>query len=323
MKTKILITGASGFVGGAFCQRHGTHPGLEIRGLGRRPTSLPGYIQADLTKPLEIDWKPDVVIHAAARSSPWGSYQEFHRQNVEATENVVELCKQKNVSKLIYISSSSVFYKEGDQLQIYEEDPIGPDFVNTYAQTKYEGELVAKEFPGKVVILRPRAVFGPGDTVLFPRILRAAQSQRMVKISRPGPAAVGDLIYIDTLVDYMLTAALVECSGEFNLTNNQPVEIISFLESVFEQLDLPKPTREVARDRAMKFAGLLEFVYGTFLPWMEPPITKFGVGVLGFSKTFNVQRCLDALGPPSVDLKTGIAEFVAWQKEQWAAKQAA
>src|SRR5690606_8693021 len=52
MKTRILVTGASGFVGRAFCVRHQGRDDLEIRGLGRRPSDLPGYIQADLALPL-------------------------------------------------------------------------------------------------------------------------------------------------------------------------------------------------------------------------------------------------------------------------------
>jgi len=61
-KTKILITGASGFVGSSFCRQFATREDVEIRGLGRRSTDLPNYIRADLTQPLQLDWQPDVVI---------------------------------------------------------------------------------------------------------------------------------------------------------------------------------------------------------------------------------------------------------------------
>lgn len=316
-KTKILITGASGFVGGAFCRQFGACDDLEIRGLGRRPSDLPGYIRADLTRPLQLDWQPNVVIHAAARSSPWGSLSEFRDQNVRATQNVIDFCTQQQVPRLIYISSSSVFYREADQLHMTEASPIGPNFVNHYAQTKFEGEQLVRSFSGSWVILRPRAVFGPHDTVLFPRILRAAQQGKMAFIGRAVAPAIGDLIYIDSLCEYIRRAALDgSITGDFNLTNNEPIEIQSFLLRIFAALDLPTPTRSIPRKRALVIATAIEWFFKCFIPWKEPPITRFGIGVLGFSKTFDVSQCLRVLGPPSVSLEEGLQHFIHWQKQQ-------
>jgi len=317
MKTRILITGASGFVGGSFCRQFASHENLELRGLGRRESGLPGYIRSDLTKPLQLDWKPDVVIHAAARSSPWGSLAEFRRQNVEATRNVIDFCAGQKVPKLIYISSSSVFYKEADQLNLTELSPSGPRFLNHYARTKWEGEQLVRDYLGSSVILRPRAVFGPHDTVLFPRILRAAQQGQMASITRPGAPAIGDLIYIDSLCDYILRAALdTQLTGDFNLTNNEPVEIQSFLASIFAGLGLSPKSRNIPLGRALIIGTIIEWFYKCVLPWKEPPITRFGVGVLGYSKTFDVSKCVRVLGQPSVSLQEGLRRFIDWQKQQ-------
>ncbi|WP_395740684.1 NAD-dependent epimerase/dehydratase family protein [Prosthecobacter sp.] len=316
-KTKILITGASGFVGGSFCRQFGTREDLDIRGLGRRPSDLPGYIRADLTQPLHLEWQPDVVIHAAARSSPWGSLREFRQQNVLATKNVIDFCAAQKVPRLVYVSSSSVFYREADQLGMTEKSPVGAAFVNHYAQTKFEGEQLVRSFSGTSVILRPRAVFGPHDTVLFPRILRAAQQGKMAFISRPGAPAVGDLIFIDSLCEYIRRAALdTSITGEFNLTNNEPVEIQSFLLLIFAELGLPTPSRTIPRERALVIATAIEWIYKCLLPWKEPPITRFGIGVLGFSKTFDVSKSLRVLGQPSVSLEEGLQRFITWQKQQ-------
>lgn len=287
---------------------------VEIRGLSRREMTLPNYIRADLTRPLQLDWSPDVVIHAAARSSPWGSLAEFQRHNVLATNHVLDFCKSKNVRKLVYISSSSVFYREGDQFGMTEETQIGPDFVNHYARTKFEGEDVVRSFPGDWCILRPRAVFGPGDTVLFPRLLRAASQGSMVTITRSGPPAVGDLIYIETLCDYMLQAALnLRATGEFNLTNNEPVEIQAFIAETFSRLGLPPVTRAITKSKAMFVAWMLEKVFGLMMLKMEPPITRFGVEVLSSSKTFDVSKSIRVLGPPSVGIEEGLRRFIEWQ----------
>jgi len=318
MKPKILITGASGFVGGSFCRQFATRNDIEIRGLARRPLAGPNNIQSDLTKPLELDWRPDVVIHAAARSSPWGSLAEFRRQNVLAMRNVVDFCKARGVAKLVYISSSSVFYREEDQYNMTEESPMGPRFANHYARTKYEGEQVVRTFPGAWAILRPRAVFGPHDTVLFPRILRAGREGRMASITRPGPPAMGDLIYIDSLCDYILRAALDPAAqGDFNLTNNHPVEIQAFIADIYARLGLPPTKRSIPLSRALILGTAIEWFFKVFLPCKEPPITRFGVGVLGFSKTFDISKCLRVLGKPSVDLAEGLDRFIQWQKAEW------
>jgi nucleoside-diphosphate-sugar epimerase len=198
-----------------------------------------------------------------------------------------------------------------------ERTPIGPDFVNHYARTKFEGEEIVRGFSGAWCVLRPRAVFGPRDSVLFPRLLRAARQGRMVSITRPGPPAVGDLIFIDTLCDYMLRSAIDPAvTGEFNLTNNEPVEIQAFIADIFSQLGLPSVKRTIPKVKAMRMAWLLEKVFGFLMPSTEPPITRFGVEVLSSSKTFDVSKSLRMLGPPSVGLQEGVRRFVEWQKQQ-------
>ncbi|MBX3741685.1 MAG: NAD(P)-dependent oxidoreductase [Akkermansiaceae bacterium] len=313
----ILITGASGFVGGSFMRWAERHPDVCVHGIGRRKLAMANYTSCDLTKPLELEQTPDVIIHAAARSAPWGSLQEFRRQNVTATENVVDFCVRKGVKHLIYISSSSVFYREADQEGMTEETPIGPDFVNHYARTKYEGELAARKFPGRVVVLRPRAVFGEGDTVLFPRILAAARAGRMYRFLREGPPVRGDLIHIGSLCDYMLRAALdPRIEGDFNLTNDAPVEIGPFLWEIFGRLGIALPDKTMTCENALKLATAIEWVYKIMMPCKEPPITRFGIGVLAYSKTFDASKTLRVLGRPAVSLEDGVEAFIRWQKQQ-------
>lgn len=309
---KILITGASGFLGSSFMSAYENEH--EIYGIGRRVLKKKNYYSFDLRKPIDWDITPDVVIHCAAKSSPWGSYDEFYEQNVLSTQNVIDFCKRKSVKKLIYISSSSVFYKNADQFKINNETTIGPDFVNDYAKTKYMGEeLVKEQFPNHV-ILRPRAVYGQGDTVLFPRILTAARKGKLPQII--GKEVIGDLVYIDNLIHYMLQACVQDITGEFNLTDGQPVEIYSFLKTILNKLDINVQFKPVSIGKAMFFAGLIENVYRILPIKSEPPITKFGVGVFSYSKTFDVSDTQKVLGLPPYTTEQGVERFVKWQKEQ-------
>jgi nucleoside-diphosphate-sugar epimerase len=314
---RILVTGASGFIGGSFVARFRRRPGLAIHGVGRRLLADPDYTACDLSRPFELAFRPDVVIHAAARASPWGTAAEYRRDNVEATRRVIDYCLRTGRPRLIHVSSSSVFYRPGPQLGLTEASPIGPRFVNRYAATKAAAERLVEDYPGAWMIVRPRAVFGPGDTVLFPRILHAARRGRLPILVPRGAPAVGDLIYIDTLTDYLLAAAVrTELHGAYNLTNAQPVPIQDFLFDLFTRLDLPLPRRRVSIGSAMVAAVLAEAAWRVLRLPGEPPVTRFGVGVFAWSKTFDVSKALADLGPPSVSIADGVEAFVRWQRGQ-------
>lgn len=314
--TRILITGASGFVGGAFMRRFSGREDLLLHGVARRPMPWSNSTQLDLTREFSLDFTPDVVIHAAAHVSPWGSAREFREKNILATENVINFCRQSGMPKLIYVSSSSVFYRDAPQLNITEQSPIGPDFINDYAASKYAGELRVGDYEGDSVILRPRAIFGPGDTVLFPRILAAAKRGRLPLFDSPAGPAVGDLIYITTLCDYLLKAALTPAiTGAYNLTNAEPVAFQALLLDVLQRLGLPTPTRRLKVQHAMWLAGALEAIYRCFRITREPPLTRYGVSVLAHSKTFDVRKMLADFGPPSVSLAAGVTEFIESQRD--------
>lgn len=322
---KILLTGASGFIGGAFMRRFGSLDELDLFGIGRRQSpALPAsvrYRSLDLSQPFDIDFNPDVVIHAAARASPWGSALEYRIQNVETTRQVIRFCERKGWPRLIYISSSSVFYRNEHQFGLHEKSPIGPEFVNAYAASKYAGELLLGDYPGEKTILRPRAVFGPGDTVLFPRILAAAKTGRLFRFVSDGLPAIGDVIYIDVLCDYILAAATRHTvQDSYNLTNAEPVEIETFLCGILRALDLPTPQRTVTVSAAMRGAYCVEWIYRTLRLFGEPPVTRFGVSVFAYSKTFLPWRMLADFGPASVPLSEGVERFVNWQKQQWLLK---
>ncbi|MBB3822284.1 nucleoside-diphosphate-sugar epimerase [Xanthomonas arboricola] len=319
MTLRILVTGASGFVGGAFLRRFQGQPGLEIHGIGRRASDLPNYHRIDLSRPFSLEWQPDVVIHAAALASPWGTRAQFQLHNVQATANVIDFCKQHGCPRLLYVSSSSVFYREAHQYDLDEHSPIGPHFVNTYAQTKYLGETLLERYPGPASVLRPRAVFGPGDTVLFPRVIAAARKGALPRFIGQTQPVIGDLIYIDTLCDYLYRAATApQLQRSYNLTNAQPVDVQQLLLEVLARLRLPMPQRQVRIGTALRMASVVEGLYRVLRLRGEPPITRFGVGVFAYSKTFNPHRMLADLGPPSVDLDAGIEAFVRWQAAQWA-----
>lgn len=314
---KILITGASGFIGGALFRAF-RDAGWSVNGIGRRSLNWEQYISHDLSLPIPEALQQqlggtDVVLHAAARSSPWGTPRDFYDANVVATENVVQLSERLNVSKLIFLSSSSVYYRPEDQLGIRESTPQAAPPVNLYAASKQAGESIVRKSSRAWCILRPRAVYGVGDSVLFPRILKAAQAERLPLLIRQGEPVIGDLLSVANLVDVCVKAADDESiRGDFNLTDDHPVALIAFLLELFERLAVPVPRRRLSTQTAFRMAGLLEKGYAWFAPRREPPITRFGVHVFAYSKTFDVHKMLQTFGPPKQTVEQAVRDFVDW-----------
>ena len=318
---RVLVTGSNGFVGSRIATLLRARGDFVI-GLGRSPVAASAVNQYrchDLTQPLTFTEPVDAVVHCAALASPWARPAAYQRTNVDGTRHVLDYCARHGHPHLVYISSSSVFYRAADQFDLTEESPIPADAeqLNEYSRTKRQGERLVQAYAGPWAVLRPRAVFGPGDTVIFPRILRAAAAGQLPLLHRAdGKTAVGDLIYIDTLATYVLAALDRRFEGELNLTNNQPVVIQDFLIDLLGRLGYPVPRRRLPVAWAMRLARLAEWMSAGLLGYREPPLTRFGVAVFAYSKTFDVRKCLAALGPPAVSVEEGLTRFVAWWQQQ-------
>jgi nucleoside-diphosphate-sugar epimerase len=315
---RVLVTGVSGFVGGAL-GAHLRQLGYHVTGISRtapRPDSTTQFLAHDLQEPIPASChSPDVVVHCAALSSPWANPAAFHANNVVTTHNLLAWAERAGVARFVFISSSSVYYAPYDQLGITEDTPFPPRPANEYAATKRQAEELVRKSALPSVILRPRAVFGPGDTVLFPRILRAASRGVLPRLTRPdGKSPLTDLIYIENLSHYIERAVALDVTGAFNLTNSQPVELYPFLDGLLEKIGLPPPRKAIRVGTAMAFARMSELASKYLFHYKEPPVTRFGVQAMAYSKTFDVSKMLSVFGPPPVSMNTGVDRFLEWQR---------
>ncbi|WRH64347.1 MAG: NAD(P)-dependent oxidoreductase [Fuscovulum sp.] len=308
---KILVTGTSGFVGGAvgrFLRSRGHH----VTGLSRRKPRAEATDESvtyDLTRPVPEFGQYDVVIHAAALSAPWGKPEAFDAANVDGTRHAIDIAARSS-ARFLLISSSSVLYAPGDQHLLLEETAPATPPVNDYARTKRVAENLTVAYTGAWAILRPRAVYGVGDTVLFPRIARAARLRLLPRFRQEIPAH-GDLVSIDTLVRQVARAVERNAQGIFHLIDENPVSIEDFVADVLEQLGLPGPRLTISTDQARRAAAGLEAV-SRWTGWWEPPLTKFGVDVFTATKTFDDRRTRAHLGPPDIPTALAVDRFRRW-----------
>ncbi len=173
---KIFITGATGFVGTYVANRlaqdshelcclvRKTSDTRELEKLGA--TLITGDI-TDLKSLFEGMMGCDWVINIAAIYSLWEPDRQVYKLvNIEGTKNVMECALKTSVSKVVHVSSATIF---GNSLgnPLTEESPIGNIRFSEYAQTKYEGDIIAwelyKEEGLPLVMIYPGAVLGPGD----------------------------------------------------------------------------------------------------------------------------------------------------------------
>jgi 2-alkyl-3-oxoalkanoate reductase len=321
MTQHVLITGISGFVGGAL-GRHLRAQGARVTGISRRPPTdgaCDRFIQHDLALPLSDTGSFDAIVHCAALASPWASPADYERNNVRTLESIIAFAQTAQPKRFVFVSSSAVHYAYRDQENIDEETAWPASPVNLYAASKRTGEAMVRASGLRWTIARPRAVFGAGDTVVFPRILHAAKLGVLpLLIRRDGHRPRADLLHIDNLCFYLARILELDADGAFLLTNNEPVETQSMLNQILERLGLPLPKRRVTVPVAMAAAGVMEIVSRVAQNWREPAATRFGVASLAYSKTFDVSRALAKLGAPPVSLEQGFTSFIEWQRPRLA-----
>jgi nucleoside-diphosphate-sugar epimerase len=180
---KILVTGASGFIGGYVAKELAKLSGYQIIATGRSATDrfkdlqTIGYQKLDLTGELP-ELFCDVCIHSAGLADDRSTHQQLEQANVLATSNLIQALK--NCKCIVYISSASV-YDFTDGKRKSEEDASLTNNISNYGRSKLMGEEVVRQSGiSSIYILRPRAVYGPGDRVLMPRILMLIRKRRTV-----------------------------------------------------------------------------------------------------------------------------------------------
>ena len=214
---RILVTGATGFLGRhlvAALRAENHH----VRALGRaeaacRELAAAGVevVRADLRDPAAVAAACagiEVVHHVGALSAPWGRTADFHAINVGGTANVIAGCVKHRVARLVFVSSPSVVFDGCDHTDITESAPYPARHLAVYSHTKKlaEDRVNAASRAGlATVILRPKALFGPGDTALLPRVLDLARAGRLPQIG-DGTNRV-DLTYVDNVVHAQMLAA--------------------------------------------------------------------------------------------------------------------
>jgi dihydroflavonol-4-reductase len=321
---RVALTGASGYTGGHLLEALRAR-GDEVAVLVR-PQSVSDRVQSRAWRVVEgalgdavaasrLVEGTDAVVHVAAVYRTAGHPDSYYREvNVVGTEKLLEAAAELGVRRFVHTSTVGV-HGHVERPPADESAPFAPGDI--YQATKAEAERLALDFHRRrgvpVAVVRPGAIYGPGETRLL-KLFRA--------IARGRYAIVGSgrtfyhPVFIDDLVDgFLLALDRPEAVGE------------SFLicgPSYVSQADLAALVAKHTGGRVLPFripappiqwAG--DLVEAVCVPLgLEPPLHRRRVDFWTKSRAFSIEKARRLLGyAPKVDLDEGIARTAAWYRE--------
>ncbi|PYY64063.1 MULTISPECIES: NAD-dependent epimerase/dehydratase family protein [unclassified Curtobacterium] len=331
---KVLVTGASGFLGQATAAAV-RDAGHEVRTFQRRPSGVSGVqdVAGTMTDDAAIARAVDgveAVVHLAAKVSLAGDPADFARVNVEGTRSLLGAARAAGVGRFVFVSSPSVAHT-GSSLVGADAGPAEPSRARgDYARTKAAAELLALDADAPdfaVVAVRPHLVWGPGDTQLVGRIVERARAGRLPLLD--SGAALIDTLYVDNAATAMV-AALEHVTDDgvhgnaYVVTNGEPRPVADLLAGICTASGVRPPQWHVPAVVARAAGSVVEAVWRVRPGEDEPPMTRFLAEQLSTAHWFDQRRTRrDLRWTASVSIDEGLERLAAAATAAGAAAAAA
>jgi len=319
---KILVTGGTGFTGKALVKRliddgHSVvaldykegHKTEELRSWGAEVIIGSVTDTAIVSRAVE---GVDVVQHLAAAFRELNVPNSFYDEvNIEGTRNVLDAAAREGVGKFIYCSTCGVHGNVEDP-PATEESPINA--ADYYQQTKYEAEPIVLEYHTdglRSTILRPAAIYGPGDPERFHMIFRRVAKGRFPMFG--SGKTLYHPLYIDNLVDALVLAMEYGPSdGEAFLIADE--EYLS-IEELVKQVGLAMNVDVNITHYPIAPLIVAGHVFETICKPLKiaPPIFPRRVDWFRQNRAFSIEKAKRLLGyQPAIDLETGLRRTYEW-----------
>lgn len=326
---RVLVTGASGMLGGAVADRLAERGEnvvvMQRRSVGTRSagTRSSGMrhteVLGDVADPDAVNAAVadvDAVVHLAAKVDIVGRWAEYAAVNIEGTRNVISAARAHGVSRLVYVSSPSVAHS-GASIVGAGATVADPRVRGHYARSKAMAERLALSAHSSelaVSAIRPHLVWGPGDTQLVGRIVARARAGRLALVG--SGAALVDTTYVDNAAAAIVAALdRIEVAGGQALvvTNGEPRPIGELVADICRACGAPPPRLRVPYPVAWSVGGVVETVAAASerLPLVpaitQPPLTRFLAGQLATAHWFDQRHTRDVLQwRPQVSISEGL-----------------
>ncbi|MEX2108900.1 MAG: NAD-dependent epimerase/dehydratase family protein [Solirubrobacterales bacterium] len=319
--TSAFVTGGSGFIGGRLIERL-VGEGKTVRALARSEASAQKVAELG-AEPARGDLDDraslasgaagtEVAYHLAAHLGEWGPWEEFERGNVEGTRNALEACAEAGVRRFVHCGTEAALMAGQPLVQVDETAPLRPDSGAPYPATKAKAEQAVRDANREgfeTVALRPRFVWGKGDTTLLPELIATVKAGKFAWVG--GGRNVTDTTHVDNVVEGMLLAAEKGRPGEaYFVTDGEPVVFREFVTAMLETQGVEPPNRSLPAWTAAPLARFAETAWKVLPLRGDPPMTKFRSWLLTQECTLDISKARKELGyQPIVTHEQGLAEL--------------
>ena len=319
----VFVTGGSGFIGGRLIRRL-VADGRRVRALARSDDSAEKVagagaepVRGDLSDPAALRAGAEgceLAFHAAAAVLEWGPREEFVRANVDGTRHVLDACREAGARRLVHVGTEAATMAGQPLVRIDETAPLRPDSKADYCATKAMAEQAVRAANGdglETVVVRPRLVWGEGDTTILPGVVEAVRAGRFRWIA--GGRHETSTTHVDNVVEGLVLGAERGRAGEaYFVTDGDPVVFRDFITELVGTQGVEIPDKGLPKGLAGAAAAGSEAVFRTLRLKGTPPLTRTAYWLSALECTIDISKARDELGyAPVRTIEDGMAELRA------------
>ncbi len=329
---KVLVTGATGFLGGHLVERLVSR-GDEVRALVRRNSDTSflktlnvEIVQGDVTQPGTLGpalQGVEAVYHTAAKVSDWAPWREFERTTIQGTSNVLKAAAAAGVSRFLHVSTDAVYALSALRGRITEDSPLERrfGFLDYYRRSKAAAERIARRYQRSgvmgVTILRPGLLLGERDRTIYPGAVEFLESSTA--------AYLGDgnnrlpYVYVGDVAEAcILGVTQPQGAGRiYNVASDEPVTQRDLFDAVAAAAGLKPPRRSVPVRAAYLAAFVLEMWCLIEGRRRRPSMTRYGINLIALNYDEDCSRLRRELGwKPTVSLQEAVQRTADWIRQK-------